>query len=90
MTLHQRQCAVAQAAATNGQPTTRPLASEPREQYDGEVGEFFALADDACSDATNAQSNGNKSAARRARKALLELRRAVLPLRKKLLAVLRK
>jgi hypothetical protein len=85
LTLHQFTCTAALAAKQCGQPTTRPLNTQTREDYIPEVEAFYKLTEAACRDAQKAIIMRNKSAGKRSRRSLLELRTAILLLRKKIL-----
>jgi hypothetical protein len=90
LTLHQRNCAEAQAAIKASQPAI--LASgiiEPEIKYLPEVQELSDLMKDLAVDAHQAITNRNKSAGRRARAALIQLKEKITPLRKLILQSMR-
>ena len=68
--------------------TAAPEAQEePQKVYDEEVQQVLDLAKSMAEDADKCLAEANKSAGKRARKALNEIKKACTPLRKRLLEV---
>ena len=88
LTLHQKSCNDAVEAKTSGRPTMVSEGDEGRE-FDSDVQSIVELVAEMSVDADRCLTESNKSAGKRARKALNEIKKKITPLRKRILEVMK-